>query len=698
MDRGRAGGFVTDNNYFGTRLKKKQLRDHKLRLEKIMRRKPGTSVTLDNAPPQVMRGSVVLNPRKEALKEHLNQVTEKENKSLLKRISLILTAPPKITEKDYLDMKKLCKSQKNDPRAQFERDLQQQKVSSFFRHLHHTGSYYDPRQWEEDYRVQKKNQRFMRQVKYRRRPGSVLDPLRSGPSSPASQLGASSETTRPWRSTAVGSSAHIHRVRARRHTSSSEMFGSLAASRSSESEVSTLSPLNPAESQQEEEQQEQEEGRADDDRDAFAYYYRDGRVEIASVDRPIRLSYPSDVLEAELSLSESSAWPDWLINLARASSMSRKASRVAEDHSSSLEMPLIEKQVEESGEEEAEEEQEEEEDGHWIPGRVSCFLLKDQGCILIAAEATYHVLPVHHHLGGGGGGGGSNNSVASAAGLSSVVLSAEAEISFENLKVIADWSADEDAYRNSEAGVLGDGGGGGGGLGGLDVETIKDLAQEIIDNVELRQESPSETRLLLSLVNEQRSMASGSCTTEGVSDGESVGAGEGLLGRESASPFPANPNEEEILLPDPPTTVLSAGCRVTVHYTLFSSALSPPPSLTTLIGGVARASGGPGIGSKPEVLHALCRVCLSPSEDSLTCSALIAQASSQSYKKGTRTRPAVPHGTMLTLTAALPSVVQADSDLIVSFAENLLQGLKVEHDCRTGENMLVLASSSSSTT
>lgn len=113
MDRGRAGGFVTDNNYFGTRLKEKQLREHKLRLEKIMRRKPGTSVTLDNAPPQVMRGSVVLNPRKEALKEHLNQVTEKENKSLLKRISLILTAPPKITDKDYLEMKKLCKSQKN---------------------------------------------------------------------------------------------------------------------------------------------------------------------------------------------------------------------------------------------------------------------------------------------------------------------------------------------------------------------------------------------------------------------------------------------------------------------------------------------------------------------------------------------------------------------------------------------------------
>lgn len=447
-----------------------------------------------------------------------------------------------------------------------------------------------------------------------------------------------------------------------------------------------MSPYNPAEVQQEAEQQE---GKADDDRDGYALqpcYYRDGRVEIASVDRPIRLTYPNDLLETELSVGESSAWPDWLINLARATSMSRKGSRVGEDHSSSSEMPLIEKQVEENGEEE-EEAEDEQEDGHWIPGRVSCFLLKDQGCILIAAEATYHVLPVHHHQ------GGSNNSVASAAGISSVVLSAEAEISFENLKVIADWSADDDAYHNSEAGILGDGEGG---LGGLDVETIKDLAQEIIDNVELRQESPAETRLLLSLVNEQTGMASGSCTTEGVSDGESVGGGEGLLAREA--PFPTNPNEEEILLPDPPTTVLSAGCRLTVYYTLFSSALSPPPSLTALIGGAARASGGPGIGSKPEVLHSLCRVSLSPGEDSLTCSAFIVQASSQSYKKGVRTRPAVPNGTMLQLTTALPSVVQADSDLIVSFAENLIQGLKIEHDCRTGENMLVLASSISSTT
>lgn len=76
---------------------------------------------------------------------------------------------------------------------------------SFFRHLHRTGSYYDPKQWEAEYRIQKKNQRFMRQVKYRR-PGSFLDPLHSGPSSPASQLCATaSSETRPWGTAHVSS-------------------------------------------------------------------------------------------------------------------------------------------------------------------------------------------------------------------------------------------------------------------------------------------------------------------------------------------------------------------------------------------------------------------------------------------------------------------------------------------------------------
>lgn len=79
MDRGRAGGFVTDNNYFGVKLKKKQRREHLERLAKIMNRKPGSSITLDNNPPNVVK-ALTADPRKAAVQDYFNFITEKENK------------------------------------------------------------------------------------------------------------------------------------------------------------------------------------------------------------------------------------------------------------------------------------------------------------------------------------------------------------------------------------------------------------------------------------------------------------------------------------------------------------------------------------------------------------------------------------------------------------------------------------------
>lgn len=107
MDRGRSGGFITDNNYLAKRKEEKRMKEHNDRLLKIKNRKPGSSNTLDNNPPNVLCSAGALNPRKVALKIAFNVNTEKENKSLLKRISAILTAPPKITDKDYKVMKKL---------------------------------------------------------------------------------------------------------------------------------------------------------------------------------------------------------------------------------------------------------------------------------------------------------------------------------------------------------------------------------------------------------------------------------------------------------------------------------------------------------------------------------------------------------------------------------------------------------------
>jgi len=79
MDRGRAGGFITDNNFVGVQMTKKKRKDHLERLNKIMNRKPGSSQTLDNNPPVIIKAALS-NPRKIAIRDYFYFVTERENK------------------------------------------------------------------------------------------------------------------------------------------------------------------------------------------------------------------------------------------------------------------------------------------------------------------------------------------------------------------------------------------------------------------------------------------------------------------------------------------------------------------------------------------------------------------------------------------------------------------------------------------
>lgn len=60
------------------------------------------------------------------------------------------------------------------------------------------------------------------------------------------------------------------------------------------------------------------------------------------------------------------------------------------------------------------------------------------------------------------------------------------------------------------------------------------------------------------------------------------------------------------------------------------------------------------------------------------------------FKRGSRHRPAVHAGSAVRVATSLPSVIQADPDLLLTFAENLAGSLKVEHDCKTGENELII--------
>ncbi len=60
------------------------------------------------------------------------------------------------------------------------------------------------------------------------------------------------------------------------------------------------------------------------------------------------------------------------------------------------------------------------------------------------------------------------------------------------------------------------------------------------------------------------------------------------------------------------------------------------------------------------------------------------------FKRGSRHRPAVQTGSSVRVTTSLPSVIQADPDMLQTFAENLVHSLKVEHDCKTGDNELII--------
>jgi hypothetical protein len=107
-------------------------------------------------------------------------------------------------------------------------------------------------------------------------------------------------------------------------------------------------------------------------------------------------------------------------------------------------------------------------------------------------------------------------------------------------------------------------------------------------------------------------------------------------------------------------------------------------NIMTLIG-MAKKS------AKVESVYALLNI-HSTNEDLLVVTAIFTSCTKTSFKKGLRSRPALLAGSVLTLSTPLPSVVQADPDMIFSFAENLSRNIRVEHDCKSGINVLLTAS------
>lgn len=128
-----------------TILKKRE--EHLSKIARIMTREPSIRPALE--------GGSQRNPRKRAVKPMKDAMTERENKALLKRISDILTAPPKITDADYLKMKALVSSVRGfGPKQRFEKKLDEKRMKTFFNNLSRTGPYYNTKQWEHDYQIQ----------------------------------------------------------------------------------------------------------------------------------------------------------------------------------------------------------------------------------------------------------------------------------------------------------------------------------------------------------------------------------------------------------------------------------------------------------------------------------------------------------------------------------------------------------------
>ena len=209
MDRGRVGTLAIGNKAIREGMIKHQQDVHMERISKIKNRKPGSSNTLDNTAPVVVKAALN-NPRKAALKLEFNTVTERENKVLLQKISAILTAPPKITDEDYVRMRKIVQNLKGG-KQMYEEAIQMKHHKIYLKHLKTMGPYYKPKEWELDYRRQLRQQKFMRQVTYTR-PKGFKDPL-VRTDNEAESFAKPRASSAPLGSEGSRSSAHIHRIR-----------------------------------------------------------------------------------------------------------------------------------------------------------------------------------------------------------------------------------------------------------------------------------------------------------------------------------------------------------------------------------------------------------------------------------------------------------------------------------------------------
>mmetsp|Transcript_33825 Transcript_33825/g.34453 ORF Transcript_33825/g.34453 Transcript_33825/m.34453 type:complete len:614 (+) Transcript_33825:49-1890(+) len=233
MDRGRVGVDLLANKIVRDKQISVNFEIHDKKLQEIKARKPGTSlITIDNLPPSCAE-IVKSNVKKKKIEADTNVIVGRQNKILLQRIGNILTAPPKVTDTDYVKTKNVIPTLKLKGQWLYEANLRDKNFKKMKERIRNMPSMYSTKQWETEYQSQLHSQeKFMRQVKYKR-PKGFIEPwksvsaeneteeineygirvIRSKVSASTSTLRTSTPTKSVVRSHTMPSSSHVNRIR-----------------------------------------------------------------------------------------------------------------------------------------------------------------------------------------------------------------------------------------------------------------------------------------------------------------------------------------------------------------------------------------------------------------------------------------------------------------------------------------------------
>eukprot|EP01036_Dinobryon_divergens_P029046 gene29046-38093_t len=603
--------------------------DHLHRLRKILNREPGSSHTLDNKPPEVLQLKTFAGTYGHVRSELIYN----ENKALLKRIAIVLTAKPDDVEREYLELKKhyipKCKSKK----LLFEKALVDKRIKKFYRQIKHIKPYYKVKNWEDDYQKQAFNQKFMRKCNYKRPPGFV-DPFLEPPQPvevvqqpPKSQL----------------SSAHVNRVRSMRQMRATSLSpigenDSMATSQKSRSRRSV---------------------KGKDDNDEYGDAFED--------DDEGNTRAPSRGAEGDYDGQEED---------------DEFYSETSEERIK-IDLITLNRKVRVVKDVEPTDGQSKSNIIFFLDATVQCWMLDKEDVVI-----SVFTLP-------------------DAANPESI--EAEAEIDLQDLSAIRGGvtaDSESDSLGENKSYSLAD-----------DLPALQSLARDIVAFVEIKVELDGAARVVLHLAHQfdtdtqsltsiDASSIDPSHNTDDFSEAPTRSSrprtsddltgldysdqrDDAMLMMQSLPPMTAKEGEiDSMLLEDSDLTVLSKGIRIPVYF-VFNEEIANKVKMVEFM---KRPS-------KPELLYALVKVQTNLSDDQLTVSVTVCSSSKfmVSIHRGNRNsvhkgkiKPAVDNGAIAIAQTTMPSIIYADPDMIHTFAQNVIQQLKVEHDCITGENKLIL--------